>query len=112
MIVRFNECDSAQKHLLRHVRGCLVILYCSLGPIILFLRQILGPGNPSGDLNPLHTSHPTTLSYVQLRLAKLEKTTPKPATVQHKYLTGENIDEFDEFPAIRQYFPYQHFPFS
>ena len=25
---------------------------------------------------------------------------------------GENIDEFDEFPAIRQYFPYQNFPFS
>ena len=23
----------------------------------------------------------------------------------------ENIDEFDEFPAIRQYFPYQNFPF-
>ena len=25
---------------------------------------------------------------------------------------GENIDEFDEFPAICQYFPYQNFPFS
>ena len=25
---------------------------------------------------------------------------------------GGNIDEFDEFPAIRQYFPYQNFPFS
>ena len=25
---------------------------------------------------------------------------------------GENIDEFDEFPAIRQYFPYQNFLFS
>ena len=25
---------------------------------------------------------------------------------------GENIDEFDEFPAIRQYFSYQNFPFS
>ena len=25
---------------------------------------------------------------------------------------GENIDEFDEFPAIRQYFPYQNLPFS
>ena len=23
----------------------------------------------------------------------------------------ENIDEFDEFLAIRQYFPYQNFPF-
>ena len=33
-------------------------------------------------------------------------------TVQRKILTGENIDEFDEFPAIRQYFPYQNFPFS
>ena len=33
-------------------------------------------------------------------------------TVWHKFLTGENIDEFDEFPAIRQYFPYQNFPFS
>ena len=25
---------------------------------------------------------------------------------------GENIDEFVEFPAIRQYFPYQNFSFS
>ena len=33
-------------------------------------------------------------------------------TVWHKILTGENIDKFDEFPAIRQYFPYQNFPFS
>ena len=33
-------------------------------------------------------------------------------TVRRKILTGENIDEFDEFPAIRQYFPYQNFPFS
>ena len=24
---------------------------------------------------------------------------------------GRNIYEFDEFPAIRQYFPYQNFPF-
>ena len=30
-------------------------------------------------------------------------------TIRHKILTGENIDEFDEFPAIRQYFPYQIF---
>ena len=30
-------------------------------------------------------------------------------TVRRKILTGENIDEF---PAIRQYFPYQKFPFS
>ena len=29
-----------------------------------------------------------------------------------KILMGENIDEFDEFPAIRQYFSYQKFPFS
>ena len=29
--------------------------------------------------------------------------------VRCKILTGENIDEFDEFPAIRQYFPYQIF---
>ena len=34
------------------------------------------------------------------------------STVQRKFLTGENIDEFDESPAIRQYFPYQNFPFS
>ena len=27
-------------------------------------------------------------------------------------LTGENIDKFDEFPAIRQYFSYQNFHFS
>ena len=32
-------------------------------------------------------------------------------TVRRKILTGETIDEFDEFPAIRQYFPYQNFPF-
>ena len=25
---------------------------------------------------------------------------------------GENIDEFDKFLAICQYFPYQNFPFS
>ena len=30
-------------------------------------------------------------------------------TVQCKFLTGKNIDEFDEFPAICQYFPYQIF---
>ena len=34
------------------------------------------------------------------------------ATVRRKILTVENIDEFDEFSAIRQYFPYQNFPFS
>ena len=33
-------------------------------------------------------------------------------TVRRKFLTGENIDKFDEFPAICQYFPYQNFPFS
>ena len=33
-------------------------------------------------------------------------------TVQCKILTGENIDEFDEFPTIHQYFSYQSFPFS
>ena len=33
-------------------------------------------------------------------------------TVRHKILTVENIDEFDEFLAIRQYFPYQNFPFT
>ena len=33
-------------------------------------------------------------------------------TIRRKFLTGENIDEFDEFPAIRQYFSYQNFPFS
>ena len=32
-------------------------------------------------------------------------------TVRRKILTGENIDEFDKFLAIRQYFPYQNFPF-
>ena len=30
-------------------------------------------------------------------------------TVWRKILTGENIDEF---PTIRQYFPYQNFTFS
>ena len=25
---------------------------------------------------------------------------------------GDNIDKFDEFPAICQYFPYQNFTFS
>ena len=33
-------------------------------------------------------------------------------TIWRKILTEENIDEFPEFPAIRQYFPYQNFPFS
>ena len=28
-----------------------------------------------------------------------------------KILMGESIDEFDEFSAIRQYFPYQNFSF-
>ena len=32
--------------------------------------------------------------------------------VRRKILTVENIDEFDKFSAIRQYFPYQNFPFS
>ena len=31
-------------------------------------------------------------------------------TVQN--FDGGNIDEFDKFPAIRRYFPYQNFPFS
>ena len=31
------------------------------------------------------------------------------STVRRKFLTRENIDEFDKFPAIRQYFPYQNF---
>jgi len=31
-------------------------------------------------------------------------------TVWRKILTGENIDEFDEFLSIRQHFPYQNFP--
>ena len=34
------------------------------------------------------------------------------STVRCKILTVENIDKFDEFPVIRQYFPYQNFPFS
>ena len=33
-------------------------------------------------------------------------------TIWRKILTGENIDEFDKFPTIRQYFPYQNFTFS
>ena len=32
-------------------------------------------------------------------------------TVRRTMLTEENIDEFDEFLAIHQYFPYQNFPF-
>ena len=32
-------------------------------------------------------------------------------TIWRKILTRENIDEFDKFPSIRQYFPYQNFPF-
>ena len=31
------------------------------------------------------------------------------ATVWHKIATGKNIDEFDEFSAIRQYFPIKIF---
>ena len=34
---------------------------------------------------------------------------PLTDTVRRKILTGEYIDEFDEFPAIRQHFPYQNF---
>ena len=30
-------------------------------------------------------------------------------TVSHKIFTGENIGKFDEFPAIRQYFPIKIF---
>ena len=33
-------------------------------------------------------------------------------TVWWKILIGESIDKFDEFPAIRHYFPYQIFLFS
>ena len=33
-------------------------------------------------------------------------------TIRRKILTGKNIDVFDEFPAICQYFPYPTFPFS
>ena len=29
-------------------------------------------------------------------------------TIRRKILTVENIDEFDEFSAIRQYFPYHY----
>jgi len=31
-------------------------------------------------------------------------------TVWHKILTGENIDEFDEFLSIHQHFTHQNFP--
>ena len=31
-------------------------------------------------------------------------------TIWRKILTVENIDKFDQFPAIHQYFPYQDFP--
>ena len=48
-----------------------------------------------------------TSSLVQVSISFLDTT-----TVQRKILTGVNIDEFDEFPAIHQYFPYQNFPFS
>jgi len=30
-------------------------------------------------------------------------------TIWRKFLTGESIDEFDEFLSIRQHFPYQNF---
>ena len=33
-------------------------------------------------------------------------------TKWRKIMTGGNIDEFDEFPTIHQYFPYQKFTFS
>ena len=32
-------------------------------------------------------------------------------TVWRKILTGGNIEEFDKFPTICQYFPYQNFTF-
>ena len=34
------------------------------------------------------------------------------ATAWCNILMGQNIDEFDKFSAIRQYFSYQNFPFS
>ena len=33
-------------------------------------------------------------------------------TVWCKILIGENVDEFNKFPAIREYFSYQNFLFS
>ena len=33
-------------------------------------------------------------------------------TVWHKIMTVENIDKFNEIPAIRQYFPHQNFPLA
>ena len=35
-----------------------------------------------------------------------------PYTRTAQNFDGGNIDEFDKFPAIRQYFPYQNFQFS
>ena len=46
------------------------------------------------------------------KFSKFDSVRAPLGTVRHKILTGENIDEFDEFPAIRQYFPYQNFLFS
>ena len=52
-------------------------------------------GSISGNINLKHTSY-----------------THWSATVRRKILTMENIDKYDEFSAIRQYFLYQNFPFS
>ena len=59
----------------------------------------------------LHHSFSVAPSYLAM-YSSIIKAYPFSNTVWRKFLTGENIDEFDEFPAICQYFPYQIFPFS
>ena len=34
------------------------------------------------------------------------------SSIKYRMVQNLNIDKFDEFSAIRQYFPYQNFPFS
>ena len=49
---------------------------------------------------------------VNVKWQELGVVQSKQITVRRKFLMGENIDEFDKFPAICQYFSYQNFPFS
>ena len=63
---------------------------------IFLLHSILATSCPLG-----YQAHATTIDSISMLLLDDYSN-----TVWRKILTGENIDEFDEFLAIRQYFPH------